>query len=80
VREFASYAFDDDGAPARWAWIIRAGILLRPLGGALSQAPGAGTAARPRRRGDSRGEPLEPRAHRPHGNLNVEPGDSSSRR
>lgn len=36
-HEFASYAFDDEGAPARREWIIRDGILLRPLGGALSQ-------------------------------------------
>src|SRR5205085_6345104 len=36
--EFASYAFDDEGQPARREWIIRNGLLLRPLGGALSQA------------------------------------------
>ena len=36
--QFASYAFDDDGTPARREWIIRNGILQRPLGGALSQA------------------------------------------
>jgi predicted Zn-dependent protease len=36
--QFASFAFDDDGAPATREWIIRDGILLRPLGGAVSQA------------------------------------------
>jgi predicted Zn-dependent protease len=36
--QFASYAFDDDGTPARREWIIRNGILQRPLGGTLSQA------------------------------------------
>jgi predicted Zn-dependent protease len=37
-NEFAGYAFDDEGAPAERAWIIRGGVLLRPLGGALSLA------------------------------------------
>jgi predicted Zn-dependent protease len=35
--QFASYAFDDEGAPAERQWIIREGILQRPLGGTLSQ-------------------------------------------
>ena len=36
--EFASFAFDDDGARAERQWIIKGGILVRPLGGTLSQA------------------------------------------
>lgn len=36
--QFASYAFDDEGTPAQREWIIRHGILQRPLGGSLSQA------------------------------------------
>ena len=36
--EAASYAFDDDGTPAERAYLIRRGILERPLGGAISQA------------------------------------------
>ena len=36
--QFASFAFDDDGAPAQREWIIKDGILLRPLGGTVSQA------------------------------------------
>jgi predicted Zn-dependent protease len=36
--QFASFAFDDDGAPAKREWIIKDGILMRPLGGAVSQA------------------------------------------
>jgi predicted Zn-dependent protease len=36
--ELASYAFDDEGTPATREWIIREGVLLRPLGGTLSQA------------------------------------------
>ena len=35
--EFASFAFDDDGTPAERQFLIREGILLRPLGGATSQ-------------------------------------------
>jgi len=37
-EEFASYAFDDDGQPARREYLIRNGILLRGLGGVTSQA------------------------------------------
>lgn len=37
-HELASYGFDDDGSAAELAYIIRDGILLRPLGGAVSQA------------------------------------------
>lgn len=36
-NEFASYGFDDDGAPATKEFIIRNGILERPLGGIVSQ-------------------------------------------
>jgi predicted Zn-dependent protease len=36
--QFASFAFDDDGAPAKREWIIKDGVLLRPLGGTVSQA------------------------------------------
>ena len=35
--ELASYRHDDDGAPAQREYLIREGILQRPLGGALSQ-------------------------------------------
>jgi predicted Zn-dependent protease len=36
--QFATFAFDDDGARAERQWIIRDGLLLRPLGGTVSQA------------------------------------------
>ena len=36
-EEFASYAFDDEGQPAQREYIIRDGILQRPLGGMHSQ-------------------------------------------
>ena len=61
-EELASYAFDDDGTPAEKTWLIRDGILERPLGGAISQAraglPGVANA---------RADELEPAADRPHG-------------
>ncbi|MEM9200805.1 MAG: TldD/PmbA family protein [Actinomycetota bacterium] len=36
--EVASYGFDDDGTPADRTFLIKDGILQRPLGGAISQA------------------------------------------
>jgi predicted Zn-dependent protease len=36
--QFASFAYDDDGAAAEREWIIRHGVLQRPLGGSVSQA------------------------------------------
>lgn len=72
----AGYAVDDDGETAGKVWLIRDGLLLRPLGGALSRARAA-----------ARGASLEGTAnarasgwHRPPidrmANLNVEPGDT----
>jgi hypothetical protein len=71
-EQLASYSHDDDGTPAHKAFLIREGLLLRPLGGALSQfrsglgawptaAHAAGTA-----------HPIDRMA-----NLNIEPGDQS---
>ncbi|NML45968.1 TldD/PmbA family protein [Ramlibacter sp. G-1-2-2] len=75
--EFASYAFDDDGQPAQREWLIRDGILQRPLGGALSQA--RARALRPDIEGVANSRacswkrpPIDRMA-----NLNVEPGASS---
>jgi predicted Zn-dependent protease len=68
--EVASCAFDDEGTPARREHLIRAGVLERPLGGALSQArtglPGVACA-----RASGWGRPPIDRM----GNLNLEPGD-----
>ncbi|MFP3457389.1 metallopeptidase TldD-related protein, partial [Psychrobacter sp. SIMBA_152] len=36
-EELASYSYDDDGTQASKQFLIRDGLLLRPLGGALSQ-------------------------------------------
>ena len=74
-EELASYAFDDDGTAARKVFLIRDGILERPLGGAISQrAPAAGRGQLARRARWNR-PPIDRMA-----NLNVEPGDARSRR
>ena len=36
--QFASFAFDDEGQPSAREFVIQNGVLLRPLGGSLSQA------------------------------------------
>jgi predicted Zn-dependent protease len=75
--QFASYGFDDDGTPARREWIIRHGILQRPLGGSLSQAraralrPDIAGVANSRSSSWNRA-PIDRMA-----NLNVEPGDAT---
>jgi predicted Zn-dependent protease len=72
AEELASYAFDDDGTPAAKTWLIRDGVLERPLGGAISQAraglPGVANA-----RADSWNRPPIDRM----ANLNLEPGDAT---
>ena len=71
-EELASYAYDDDGTAARKTYLIRAGILERPLGGAISQAraglPGVANA-----RADGWNRPPIDRM----ANLNLEPGDAT---
>jgi len=72
TQEMASYAFDDEGTAAERSYLIREGILLRPLGGATSQAragmPGVANA----RACDWNRPAIDRMA-----NLNLEPGDSS---
>jgi predicted Zn-dependent protease len=70
--QLASYAFDDDGSPARREFLIRDGVLLRPLGGAISQAR-AGVEGVANSRATSWNRPPIDRM----GNLNLEPGDAS---
>ncbi|HEX6006299.1 MAG TPA: TldD/PmbA family protein [Burkholderiales bacterium] len=71
-EELASYAFDDDGTPAEKVWLIRDGILQRPLGGHLSQLrAGLPGTANARASGWNR-PPIDRMA-----NLNVEPGTST---
>lgn len=70
-EQLASYACDDEGTPAKREYIIRNGILERPLGGASSQArtgmPGVANA----RQADWFRPPIDRMA-----NLNVEPGNT----
>ncbi|MFM9915880.1 MAG: TldD/PmbA family protein [Rhizobacter sp.] len=75
--ELACFAFDDDGMAAEPAHIIRDGLLLRPLGGALSviraQAQRADIEGVATTRACSWNRPPIDRMS----NLNVEPGDST---
>jgi predicted Zn-dependent protease len=68
-EELASYAFDDEGTPAERTYLIRKGVLERPLGGAISQArAGLPGVANARANGWNR-PPIDRMA-----NLNLEPG------
>lgn len=76
-RELAGYAADDDGEPADKVWLIRDGILMRPLGGALSRARAAAQGVHLEGTANSRAigwhrAPIDRMA-----NLNIEPGESS---
>jgi predicted Zn-dependent protease len=76
-EQFAAYGFDDDGSKAEREFLIRDGLLLRPLGGAVSQARAAhlgknlGGVANARACSWNR-PPIDRMA-----NLNVEPGAST---
>jgi predicted Zn-dependent protease len=70
--QLASYAFDDDGRPAERQLLIRDGVLLRPLGGAISQAR-AGIDGVANSRATSWNRPPIDRM----ANLNLEPGDAT---
>ncbi|MFC5475264.1 TldD/PmbA family protein [Paraherbaspirillum soli] len=72
AEQFASYQWDDDGSPAERSYIIRNGILERPLGGAISQAR-AGIRGVANSRACSWNRPPIDRM----ANLNIEPGNSS---
>ena len=71
-EQLASYAFDDDGMAAERTYLIRNGVLERPLGGAISQAR-AGLPGVANSRADSWNRPPIDRM----ANLNVEPGDAT---
>ncbi len=71
-EELASYAFDDEGTPAEKAYLIRNGILERPLGGAISQAR-AGLRGVANSRADSWNRPPIDRM----ANINLEPGSAA---
>jgi len=77
VEEFASFAFDDEGSRACREYLIRDGLLLRPLGGTTSQQRAAGQRrdlpAVATARSCSWNRPPIDRMS----NLNVEPGNST---
>jgi predicted Zn-dependent protease len=76
-EEFASFAFDDEGSRAQREFLIRDGLLLRPIGGTISQQRaarvrgGLGSVATARSCSWNR-PPIDRMS-----NLNVEPGTSS---
>ena len=70
--EFASYAFDDEGAPAERAFLIKEGRLERGLGGQLSQER-IGLSGVSCSRSNSWNRPPIDRM----GNINLEPGTAS---
>lgn len=71
-EQLASYAFDDEGTRAERSFIIRDGILERPLGGATSQARAGLPGVACTRACDWNRPPIDRMA-----NLNLEPGASS---
>jgi len=70
--EAASYAFDDDGTPAQKEFLIREGILVRPMGSAFSQSR-ANVAGVSNARACSWNRPTIDRM----ANLNIEAGTTS---
>jgi predicted Zn-dependent protease len=70
-EQLASYAYDDEGSPAQREYIIRKGILQRPLGGFSSQARAHMQGVANTRQADWFRPPIDRMA-----NLNVEPGNT----
>jgi predicted Zn-dependent protease len=71
-EEAASYAFDDDGTRAQREYLIRDGVLMRPLGGALSQQRARLAGVANSRASSWNRPPIDRMA-----NLNIEPGTST---
>jgi predicted Zn-dependent protease len=72
AEQLASYAYDDEGSAAQREYIIRNGILERPLGGLSSQARAGMQGVANARQADWFRPPIDRMA-----NLNVEPGDKT---
>jgi predicted Zn-dependent protease len=70
--ELASYSFDDDGTAAEKVWLIRDGVLQRPLGGHISQVRAGLSGTANSRACSWNRAPIDRMA-----NLNVEPGTST---
>jgi len=68
-EEAATYAFDDDGSAATKQYLIRNGVLERPLGGSLSQQRAGLPGVANSRAANWNRPPIDRMA-----NLNVEPG------
>jgi len=71
-HQFASYQWDDEGLRAERSFLIRNGILERPLGGATSQARAGMEGVANARACSWNRAPIDRMA-----NLNIEPGESS---
>lgn len=71
-EEVASYAFDDEGTPATREHLIKDGILMRPLGGATSQARANLPGVANERACSWNRPPIDRMA-----NINLEPGEGS---
>ena len=67
--ELASYGVDDDGCAAEKVWLVREGVLQRPLGGSISQARAGMPGTANSRACSWNRAPIDRMA-----NLNVEPG------
>jgi predicted Zn-dependent protease len=72
TEQFATFAFDDDGASAAREYIIKDGILMRPLGGAISQARAGMAGVSTARACSWNRAPIDRMS-----NLNIEPGTSN---
>ncbi len=71
-EQFASFAFDDDGAKAEKVFIIENGLLKRPLGGTISQARAGMAGVATTRACSWNRAPIDRMS-----NLNIEPGQAS---
>jgi len=69
---FANYAFDDSGLEAKKEYLIKNGLLLRPLGGTESQLRSGLPGVANFRSGSWNRAPIDRMA-----NIDIEPGDSS---
>jgi predicted Zn-dependent protease len=72
AEEVASFDFDDEGERAEKVWLIRGGVLERPLGGRISQLRAGLEGTASSRAGSWNRAPIDRMA-----NLNVEPGASA---
>ena len=71
-REFATYAYDDHGTKATKEFLIRNGILERPLGGTISQKRAQIAGVANSRSSSWNRPPIDRMA-----NINIEPGEST---